>query len=262
LSGEAHCRAFLSLPGAQDQLLEALAATGKPLIVIIMAGRPLTLGDVCQLADAVLFAWHPGTMGGPGLVDLLFGDAVPSGKLPVTFPRTVGQVPIYYSHKNTGRPPQSDFRGIPLGTPLDPVGFESSYLDVEVSPEFPFGFGLSYTTFEYRNLVVSPTEARLGESVTVSAQVLNTGQVAAEEVVELYVRDLIGSVTRPVRELKGFRRVRLRPGEAQAVEFTLKSEALAFYHRSGELSAESGRFQVFVGGDSRATLSGEFELLP
>jgi beta-glucosidase len=262
LSGEAHCRAFLGLPGAQDQLLEALAATGKPLIVIIMAGRPLTLGDVCQWADAVLFAWHPGTMGGPGLVDLLFGDAVPSGKLPVTFPRTVGQVPIYYCHKNTGRPPQSDFRGIPLGTPLDPIGFESSYLDVEVSPEFPFGFGLSYTTFEYRNLVVSPTEARVGESVTVSAQVLNTGNVAADEVVELYVRDLVASITRPVRELKGFRRLRLNPGEARVVEFRLGSEALAFYRSSGEFSAEPGRFQVFVGGDSHAALSGEFELLP
>jgi beta-glucosidase len=260
LSGEARCRAFLDLPGAQAELVERLASTGKPLIVVFMAGRPLTIGSTVARCRAALFAWHPGTMAGPGLVDLLFGDVAPSGKLPVSFPRTVGQVPIYYGHKNTGRPPKTDFKGIPIGTPMDPVGFESSYLDVEVSPEYPFGFGLSYTTFEYRDLEVSPPRARVGDSVTASVTVRNTGRVAGEEVVQLYLRDLVASVTRPVRELKGFLRIRLESGESKRVEFPLGPDALSFCGRDLAAVTEPGRFRLFVGGDSRASLGTEFEL--
>ena len=260
LSGESRCRAFLDLPGAQAALIEWLASTGKPVIAVIMAGRPLTIGATIERCRAALFAWHPGTMAGPGLCDLIFGDASPSGRLPVSFPRTVGQIPIYYGHKNTGRPPKSDFKGIPLGTPLDPIGFDASYLDVEVSPEFPFGFGLSYTTFEYEKLTVSPPCAKLGQSITVSVTVRNTGPVAGEEVVQLYLRDLVASVTRPVRELKGFRRIRLEPGESTSVEFVLGPEALSFWGQDLALVTEPGKFQVFVGGDSRASLQAEFEL--
>jgi beta-glucosidase len=260
LSGESRCRAFLDLPGAQAALIERLASTGKPVIAVVMAGRPLTIGATIERCQAALFAWHPGTMAGAGLGDLLFGDAVPSGRLPVSFPRTVGQIPIYYGHKNTGRPPKTDFKGIPLGTPLDPVGFDASYLDVEVSPEFPFGFGLSYTTFEYEKVTVSPPRAKLGQPITVGVTVRNTGPVAGEEVVQLYLRDVVGSVTRPVRELKGFRRIRLEPGESTNVEFLLAPEALSFYGQELALVMEPGKFQVFVGGDSRASLQAEFEL--
>ncbi len=261
ISGESKCRAFLDLPGAQQGLLERLAKTGTPLVVIVMAGRPLVLGPVCELAKTVLFAWHPGTQAGPGLVDLLLGDVSPSGRLPTTFPRTVGQIPIYYAAKNTGRPAPTEFRGIPEGTPLDPVGFASSYLDVEVHPLFPFGFGLSYTTFAYDELCVSHRKAKVGTPIEVSVRVTNTGQRAAEEVVQLYVRDLVASVTRPVRELKGISRVYLAPGESREVRFLLTGRELEFVGRDMKYVVEPGTFQIFVGGSSRASLSTEFELL-
>jgi beta-glucosidase len=190
----------------------------------------------------------------------LWGHAAPAGKLPVSFPRTVGQIPTYYGHKNTGRPPLRDFKGIPQGTPLDPVGFDASYLDCEVSPEFCFGFGLSYTTFEYEAITVSPPRAKLGQAITVRVTVRNSGSVAGEEVVQLYLRDLVASVTRPVRELKGFRRIRLEPGESASVEFVLGPEALCFWGPELALITEPGKFHVFVGGDSRASLRAEFEL--
>ena len=260
MSGEARCRAFLDLPGAQSELLRELSGTGTPIVLVLMAGRPLVIGAECDLASAVLSAWHGGTMAGPGLADVLLGETAPSGKLPVTFPRTVGQIPIYYAHKNTGRPPRDEGKRIPTGTPLDPRGMNSSYLDVEVSPEFPFGFGLSYTTFDYADLTVSPPCSPVGGSITVTARVTNTGKLAGDEVVQLYVRDLVGSVTRPVRELKGFSRVHLEPGESKRVEFVVTSQMLAFPGRDMSSTTESGKFQVFVGGDSRATLTTEFEL--
>lgn len=261
LSGECRSRAFLDLPGAQQRLLERLAQTGRPLVVVLMAGRPLLVEPICSLAKAVLYAWHPGTMGGPGIVDVLSGDVAPSGKLPVTFPRALGQIPIYYSFKSTGRPPSPDRRGIPTGTPLDPVGFEASYLDVEVTPLFPFGFGLSYTTFEYQGLRVSPEKARVGDPITVRASVRNTGSVEGVEVVQLYTRDLVGSATRPVRELKAFQRVALKPGASAALEFVLTSADLSFPGPDMQPTTEPGRFQVFLGGDSRAELSATFELV-
>lgn len=261
ISGESKCRAFLDLPGAQLELLARLSETGTPIVLIVMAGRPLTIGAACDLASSVFFAWHPGTQAGPGLVDLLLGGVAPSGRLPTTLPRTVGQIPIYYAAKNTGRPAPTEFRGIPEGTPLDPVGFASSYLDVEVSPLFPFGFGLSYTTFGYDDLRVSPQRAEVGVPIEVTVRVTNTGKRAAEEVVQLYVRDLVASVTRPVRELKGISRVALAPGESRDVRFVLSERELEFVGRDMKYVVEPGKFQVMVGGSSNAQLSSEFELL-
>ena len=191
----------------------------------------------------------------------MLGDVAPSGKLPISFPRTVGQIPVYYSYKNTGRPPKHERKQIPTGTPLDPVDYDASYLDVEVTPEFPFGFGLSYTTFEYTALEVSPSRAKLGTTIQVRAQVRNTGAVAGDEVAQLYVRDLVGSVTRPVRELKGFQRVSLAPGESRTLQFSLTPEALAFCGADMQEGAEAGKFQLFVGGDSRAALGAELTLV-
>ena len=261
ISGECRSRAFLELPGAQGELVARVAATGTPLVLVVMTGRPLTIGAQCAQAQAVLCAWQTGTMAGPATADLLFGDVAPSGKLPISFPRTVGQIPVYYAYKNTGRPPKQDRKGIPTGTPLDPVDYDASYLDVEVTPEFPFGFGLSYTTFEYSDVAVTPSRAAVGEPVVVRAKVRNTGKVAADEVVQLYVRDVVGSVTRPVRELKGFQRVSLLPGESRSVELTLDAQALAFVRADGEERPEAGKFELFVGGDSRAPLGAELTLV-
>jgi beta-glucosidase len=201
ISGECRSRAYLDLPGAQSSLLERLASAGKPLVVVVMAGRPLTLDRELAHATALLYAWHPGTMAGAGIADVLLGDVPPSGKLPISFPRTVGQVPIYYKYKNTGRPPKGSERGFPRGTPLDPVDMVASYLDVEVTPQFPFGFGLSYTRFRYSDLQLSARRIGLRGSVEVSALLDNVGARAGTVVAQFYVRDRVGSVTRPVREL-------------------------------------------------------------
>jgi beta-glucosidase len=259
ISGECRSRAFLTLPGAQQQLLEAVAETGTPLVVVIMAGRPLVLESTLKLASALLYAWHPGTMGGPALRDVLFGHS-PCGKLPVSFPRSVGQIPVYYSHKSTGRPPKEPARGVPSGTPLDPVDFDASYIDLEVTPEFPFGFGLSYTSFEYSSLKVTPEAGKVGQSVSVSAELKNTGEVLGTEVVQLYLHDKFASVTRPVRELRGFQRVSLKPGEATRISFELSAEALSFIGQDMQAVTEPGVFEVFVGGDSNASLSASFRL--
>ena len=261
ISGECRSRAYLELPGAQSALLERLAATGTPLVLVVMAGRPLALERELSHCRSLLYAWHPGTMGGPGIADVLFGDVPPSGKLPITFPRTVGQVPIYYNHKNTGRPPKGTERGVPRGTPLDPVDMVASYVDVEVTPEFPFGFGLSYTTFEYSDVSVTPSRASLTEPFEVSATVKNTGERGGTEVAQLYVRDRVGSVTRPVRELKGFVKLSLGPGESQRVRFSVSGADLAFAGLSLDSRPEPGFFDVYVGGDSRADASAELELI-
>jgi beta-glucosidase len=258
LSGEAHSRAFLDLPGAQEALVDEVAKAGKPVIAIIMAGRPLTFHHVADRASAVLYAWHPGTMGGPAIGDLIFGDVAPSAKLPVTFPRTVGQVPIYYGRKNTGRPPSEQDLGIHTGMPVDKTSYVSKYLDVDHTPEYPFGFGLSFTRFEYANLRLSSPRLVSSGKLTVSANIANRGQYEADEIVQLYTRQLAASVTRPVRELKSFRRIRLKPGEDQTVEFTLTAEDLAFYNDRMELVTEPGTFQVWIAPDSASGLKGEF----
>ena len=265
LSGEAHSRADIGLPGAQLDLLRRLGEAGKPVITVIMAGRPLTLGEAAEASDALLFAWHPGTMAGPAITNILFGVESPSGKLPVTFPRMVGQVPIYYAHKNTGKPATPDrFRhidDIPVRMPQTSSGFVSSHLDAGFTPLYPFGFGLSYTDFEYSDIRLSEDRVSMDESVTVTATLRNVGEAEAEEVVQLYVRDPVASVTRPVRELKGFQRIRLRPGERREVHFELTSADLAFYGRDMRLTTEPGNFHVWVGGDSNAELQATFTLI-
>jgi beta-glucosidase len=265
LSGEAHCRADIGLPGDQVELVRRVRATGTPLVVVIMAGRPLTLAEIADDVDAMLFAWHPGTMGGPAIAELLFGIESPSGKLPVSFPRMVGQVPIYYSQKNTGKPPTPDqvvhIDDIDVQAPQTSLGMTAFHLDAGYRPLFPFGFGLSYAEFQYERIHASAAEIRLGESVTISATVNNRGRVAADEIVQLYVRDLVGSVTRPVKELKGFRRIRLEPGETVTVTFDLHTDELAFHGRDLRLAAEPGEFHAWIGGDSDAALRTTFRVV-
>jgi len=261
LSGEAHSRAFLTLPGAQQALLEAVAATGKPVVLVVIAGRPLVLTPILPHVSAMLYAWHPGTMGGPAIADLLLGQASPSGKLPVSFPAMEGQIPIYYNKRNTGRPPDDESRGLPQGTPLDPVGFCANYLDGDHLPLFPFGFGLSYARFEYKGLTLKSHEVRAGEVVEASIELHNAGSVEATEVVQLYVRDLYASLTRPVRELKDFRRVTLAPGETRTVSFHLPVEQLAFYDNNGKRQLEAGEFHLWIGSDSRCTSQAAFHLI-
>jgi beta-glucosidase len=259
LSGEARSRAFLNLPGAQEALVDAVSAAGKPIVVVIMAGRPLTFHDVAAKAGAVLYAWHPGTMGGPAIAKLLLGTTVPTGRLPVTFPRTVGQVPIYYAHLNTGRPASQSDLGVPMGNPQQPAGYTSKYIDVDFTPEYPFGFGLTYTTFEYSNLRVS-SPVLSGQPITVSADVTNRGTRQATETVQLYLRDLVASVVQPVRKLNAFLRVPLKPGERKTVQFPISAADLAFYDQHMRLVTEPGRIQVWVAPDAAHGLTGEFEL--
>jgi beta-glucosidase len=260
LSGEAHSRAFLNLPGAQEALVEEIAKSGRPIVAVILAGRPLTFHNAAAKMNAILYAWHPGTMGGPAIADLLFGNSVPSGKLTTTFPRTVGQVPIYYAHLNTGRPAPANELGIPLGNPVNPVGYTSKYLDVDFTPEYPFGFGLSYTTFEYSDLRLSASKLRKGGRLTASAAVVNRGTHPADEIVQLYIHQDTASVSRPVKELKGFRRVHLKPGEKAVVAFPITAKDLAFYNQRTQLVAEPGEFHIWIAPDSSRGLEGEFAL--
>lgn len=264
LSGEAHCRADISLPGAQQALVARVAELGKPLVLIVLAGRPLTLGPVLEHADALLYAWHPGTMGGPAIADVLFGSHAPQGKLPVTFPRMVGQIPIYYSQKNTGKPATADsftpIDEIPLRAAQTSVGNTSFHLDAGYTPQFPFGFGLSYTRFEYSDIRVSAESLPVGSSVEVSADLTNAGDREGVEIAQLYIRDLAGSVTRPVKELKGWQRVSLQPGETTRLTFTLGPGELAFFDRNNELNTEPGEFHVFIGGNSDTRLRATFQV--
>jgi len=262
LSGEAHSRADINLPGDQAELVRRVRAAGKPVVAVIMAGRPLTLSNIIDQVDAILFAWHPGTMGGPAIADLLFGIESPSAKLPVTFPRMVGQIPIYYSQKNTGKPPSPDT--IIHIDDIDPKASQTSHgltafhLDAGYTPLFAFGHGLSYARFEYRHLSTSAAEIRHGDTLQVSAELTNTGKVPADEVAQLYVRDLVGNVTRPVKELKGYKRLRLDPGQTVVVEFELHTDDLAFYDRHMQLVTEPGEFHVWIGGSSETELRTAF----
>ena len=265
LSGEAHSRADIDLPGAQAELVRELRAAGKPVIAVILAGRPLTVGNILESADALVFAWHPGTMGGPAIADVLFGVESPSGKLPVTFPRVVGQIPIYYAHKNTGKPATPEtyvhIDDLPVRGAQAAFGMTSHHLDAGYTPLFPFGYGLSYTEFTYSGIELSRNTLGMSDSLTVQAVVSNTGTMEADEVVQLYIRDLVGDVTRPVRELKGFERVRLQPGESRVVSFELSPADLAFYGQDMKLITEPGDFHVWIGGSSDAGLQASFTLV-
>jgi beta-glucosidase len=262
LSGEAHSRADINLPGDQAELVRRVRETGRPVIAVILAGRPLTLSNIVDQVDAILYAWHPGTMGGPALADLLFGIESPSGKLPATFPRMVGQIPIYYSQKNSGKPPSHDnivhIDDIETRAPQTSLGMSAFHLDTHFTPLFPFGHGLSYARFEYRDIRVSTREIGLDDTVTISADLTNAGDVTADEVVQLYVRDIVANITRPVKELKGFRRVRLEPHQTVTVDFKLHTSDLTFYGRDMRLTVEPGEFHAWIGGSSTTDLRTEF----
>ena len=265
LSGEAHSRADISLPGDQAELVRRIREVGKPVIAVILAGRPLTLTNIVDQVDAILFAWHPGTMGGPAIADLLFGIESPSGKLPATFPRMVGQIPIYYSQKNSGKPASweniAHIDEIDTRAPQTSLGMSAFHLDTPYTPLFPFGHGLSYAAFDYQNIRSSTDEVKLGETVTVSADLTNHGDVVADEVVQFYVRDVVASVTRPVKELKGFRRVRVEPGQTVGIDFELHTDDLTFFGRDMKKTVEPGEFHAWIGGSSDTELRTEFRIV-
>jgi beta-glucosidase len=264
LSGEAHSLADIRLKGAQKDLVQELKKAAQSLVVVIMAGRPLIISDELEAAGALLYSFHPGTMGGPAIADMLFGKVAPSGKLPVTFPKEVGQIPIYYNHNNTGRPSNKTetlLYDIPLEAGQVSLGNTSYHLDAGFDPLFPFGFGLSYTTFTYNNLQLSKTGLKAGESTEVSVNLTNTGTFDATEVVQLYVRDISASLARPVKELKAFRRVPVKAGTSQTVTFSLSTDDLAFWGIDGTKKTEPGVFKLWVGGDSNASLEADFSMV-
>jgi beta-glucosidase len=249
MSGEAASRSSLDLPGKQMELIKAIHATAKPYVVVLTNGRPLTINWVAENSPAILETWFAGTQGGHAIADVLFGDVNPGGKLPVTFPRSVGQVPLYYNYKNTGRPPDANNK------------YTSKYLDVPWTPLFPFGYGLSYTQFKLTNLQLSTRSIRPDGRLTVTVEVENVGKHPGDEVVQLYIRDVAASVTRPVRELKGVKRITVQPGEKQKLEFTLGSEHLGFYNREMRFVVEPGDFKVFAGTSSQGGLEAAFTVV-
>jgi beta-glucosidase len=263
LSGEGQSRGEIDMPGAQTELLEALAATGKPVILVIMAGRPLAIGRELEISDAVLYAWHGGTMAGPAIADLLFGKESPSGKLPVTFVKGAGQIPFYYYRNNTGRPANDQawtpFDSIPVVNPQSSLGYKSFHLDYGFTPLLPFGYGLSYTTFEYSDLALSSQVMNMDGTLTVKAKVTNTGNMDADEIIQFYVRDRVGSITRPIKELKGYKRLRINRGETAEVEFALTAADLAFFNGK-ETVTEPGKFDVWIGPSSDEGLHSDFIL--
>jgi beta-glucosidase len=246
MSGEAASRSSLDLPGRQLDLVKAVQATGKPTIVVLMNGRPLTINWLAENSPAILETWFSGTQAGNAIADVLFGDVNPGGKLPVTFPRSVGQIPLYYNHMNTGRPADANNK------------YSSKYLDLPWTPLFPFGYGLSYTQFKLANLQLSAPRISLNGRLTVSVDVENTGKRAGDEVVQLYLRDTVASVARPVKELKGFRRVTLAAGEKQRVEFIITPEQLGFWNAQMRFTVEPGEFKVMVGPNSEDLLEATF----
>lgn len=263
LSGEAHSLANLNLQGAQSQLIKELAATGKPVVTVVMAGRQLVIADEVKVSDAMLYSFHPGTMGGPAIADILFGKVNPSGKTPVTFPRMSGQVPIYYAQHKTGRPANPTemlIDEIPVEAGQTSVGCRSFYLDAGNSPLFPFGYGLSYTTFEYSNLSLASDKLTAQDTLSISFTLKNTGKYDGTEVVQLYVQDKVGSVTRPVKELKRFQRVTLKAGESTQVSLSLPVSELAFWGYDMNYTVEPGDFTLWVGTSSTEGLRKDFSV--
>lgn len=250
-SGEAASRTDIGVPGVQSELLKLIASTGKPVAVVLLNGRPLVLEEENRDADAILEAWYPGTMGAEAVTDIIFGQYNPSGKLTMTFPRNVGQIPIFYYEKNTGRP---------IYLPSDK--YKSKYLDSPNDPLYPFGYGLSYTQFRYSDLTLSSSKMKKGGTLEARVTVTNTGKCAGEETVQLYIRDMIGSVTRPVKLLKGFSKVALAPGESAKVTFVIDDGMLSFWRHDMTFGSEEGDFKVMVGGSSSDLLQASFSLEP
>jgi beta-glucosidase len=246
MSGEAASRSNLDLPGRQNELLKAIHQTGKPMVLVLMNGRPLTIPWAAENVNAIVESWFLGIQSGNAIADVLFGDVNPSGKLPASFPRSVGQIPLYYNHKSTGRP----F--------ADSNEYSSKFLDVPNTPLYPFGFGLSYTKYSYSNIRASSRTISKNQEIRIVVDVENSGKRIGDEVVQLYIQDEVASVTRPVRELKGFERVTLKPGEKQSVEFILTPEHLSFYNLEMKKVVEPGAFNVFVGGNSVDCLETRF----
>ena len=248
-TGEGRSQTDIKMKGLQQELLEAVFAVNKNVVVVLMNGRPLDISWMAENVPSIVEAWHLGSEAGNGIADVLFGDYNPAGKLPASFPRTLGQVPIYYNHKSSGRP-------------FDGEGnvFWSHYTDAPNDALFPFGYGLSYTTFAYSDLKISSPVISKGEKLQVSVTVKNTGKVAGEEVVQLYIRDLVGSITRTVKELKGFEKISLNPGESKVVNFTLNENDLAFYGADNRFKAEPGDFKLWVGPNSAEGLDSSFTL--
>ncbi len=251
MSGEAKSRSDISLPGKQEELFKAIKATGKPLIVVLMAGRPLVFSEIAAQADAVVYAWFLGDQGGNAIADVLFGDYNPSGKLPISFPRNVGQIPIFYNYYNTGRP---------VTKPAD-IRYKSAYIDVVNEPQYTFGHGLSYTTFKYDDLKLSKNQITKSGKLKLSFKLTNVGSVVGEEVVQLYIQDVFASVVRPLKELKDFAKVKLKPGESKEITFELGTDQLTFYHEDKGWITEPGEFKVMIGAASNdIKLKASFEL--
>jgi len=248
MSGEAESRSNIDLIGQEQQLVDAIKATGKPFVVVLLNGRPLTIPALDAESPAILEAWFPGTEGGNAVADILFGKVNPGGKLPDTFPQNLGQIPIYYNHDNTGRPP-------------DPTNkYTSKYNDGPFTPLYTFGYGLSYTTFGFSSPVISSSSMSSTGSVTVSVNVKNTGTRTGDEVVQLYIHDPVASIVQPVRRLEGFQRVTLTPGQSTTVKFTLNGSNVGFYDNTGKFVVEPGTIEAYVGDSSAAPLVGTFNV--
>jgi len=241
MSGESASRSDIGLPESQKELLKALVKTGKPLVLVIFSGRPLTLTWESEIATSILQVWFPGHEAGNAIADVLFGNYNPSGKTTISFPRNVGQIPVYYNHKNTGRPLKGEAW----------EKFRSDYLDVSNSPLYPFGYGLSYTTFSYGDVMLSSNNPKGNQSITATVKVTNTGKYAGEEVVQLYISDPVASVTRSVKDLKGFRKILLQPGESKNVSFIITTEELKFYNADLQHVWEPGEFIIQIGSNSQ-----------
>lgn len=252
MSGEAKSRSSITIPGVQEELIKELQKTGKPIVILINAGRPLVFNWTADNMPTIVYTWWLGSEAGNAIADVLFGDYNPSGKLPMSFPRTEGQIPIYYNHYNTGRPAKDD----------NDKTYVSSYIDLQNSPKFPFGYGLSYTSFTYSDLKLSKNKINRNEEITVSLKITNSGKMAGEEVVQLYLRDRFASIVRPVKELKGFNKIALQAGETKEVKFVINNETISFYNNNIELISEAGEFDVMIGSSSEdIRLKSEFELV-
>jgi beta-glucosidase len=242
MSGECSSRSDIGIPQSQKDLLVELKKTGKPIVLVLFTGRPLVLNQEKEIADAILNVWFPGSEAGYAISDVLFGKVNPSGKLPMSFPRSVGQIPVYYNHKNTGRPESEEDTF---------EKFKSDYLDVPNSPLYPFGYGLSYTTFSYSNVSLSSTKLQGDQTLKASVNLTNTGKYDGAEIVQLYIRDMVGSITRPIKELKGFQKIMLKAGESKTVTFLITPEDLKFYNSDLKYDWESGDFEIKIGGNSK-----------